>query len=83
MRFKTIKTELACLICESIFPISRKAHKKKGENHLKNLWCYRCEKVTTHIENLRIYQEPRHYYVSANSKDIIEDDDTDWEELFK
>jgi len=81
-KFNTIQTELMCLYCGSYFPIARKSHKQKSENHLKNLWCFKCLKVTKHVEKLRPSSMLRDLFVSANSKPDIEEDDVDWEEVF-
>ncbi len=69
-------------VCGGLFPLSRKSHKLKGENHIKKLWCINCKERTKHVEKLRDKTDLRLYPVSAYSKDAIENDDVDWEKIF-
>jgi len=81
-RQRTEITELMCIFCGGIFPISRKASRLKSENHIKHLWCISCKKETEHVEKLRKKSEVRRYR-GANSKDVFGDDDaTDWDKIF-
>ena len=49
----TIKLSiLICKECESKFPIPRNKGSLREKNHVKDLWCYRCHKVTKHLENI-------------------------------
>lgn len=80
-RYKTVTTELMCLNCGTMLPISRKSHKQKEKNHLKDIWCYKCKAVTKHVEKLIGSIELRNY-ISANSKPSFADDDIDWKEIF-
>lgn len=41
---------LICEECGGTFPIPRKRHQLRKRGHVKHLWCYRCKKVTAHIE---------------------------------
>lgn len=43
-------TDLVCLECGNVFIIMRKGCCLKKVSHLKNLWCYKCKKVTNHYE---------------------------------
>ena len=44
-------SDLRCGECGSVFPIPRKKHAKREQGHIKDLWCYRCGKVTKFKEN--------------------------------
>jgi hypothetical protein len=51
-RFRDIYiSELRCIECGAVFPIPRKEHSRRERNHTKDLWCYKCEKVTKFKEN--------------------------------
>lgn len=50
MNKKTIKTDLICPECGSVFPIMRKQSKQKKIFHRKWLFCPKCKKETNHIE---------------------------------
>ena len=47
---KIISTDLICLECGTIITIQRKQNHKRKISHIKDLWCYECEKVTKHYE---------------------------------
>ena len=34
-----------CSECGSVFPIPRKCGKKRGKDHVKDLWCAKCNKT--------------------------------------
>ena len=42
---------LACKDCGSRFPIPRKTCQLREKEHVKDIWCYRCKRVTKFIEN--------------------------------
>ena len=42
---------LECTVCGSKFPIPRRASKKREKNHLKRIFCYKCNKRQNFIEN--------------------------------
>lgn len=42
---------LKCECCNSIFPIPRKKHAKREQGHIKDIWCYKCGKVSKFREN--------------------------------
>lgn len=44
-------SELRCTECGAIMPIQRPSARKREKEHIKDLWCYRCGKVTKFIEN--------------------------------
>ena len=44
------RTELICLNCGNVFPIYRRDCCLKTQGHIKDLWCYKCQKVTKHYE---------------------------------
>ena len=53
-------SELRCEECGELFPIPRMMHKRREEGHIKDLWCYRCKKITKFKENTNnenIYQD--------------------------
>lgn len=48
------KTKLCCLnctVCGTEFCIQRRIAVLKEKNHIKDLYCYKCKKVTKFIEN--------------------------------
>ena len=40
-----------CTECSSYFPIPRMASRFRGKNHIKDIWCFKCHKITKFIEN--------------------------------
>lgn len=46
-------SELRCTVCGAVFPIPRRKSKKRETEHIKDIWCYRCKKVTKFKENER------------------------------
>jgi ribosomal protein S26 len=42
---------LRCEECGSVFPIPRKKHAKRENGHIKDLYCYRCQRTTKFKEN--------------------------------
>lgn len=50
MRTSTTKTTLICSECNTPFEIQRKSTKLKKIGHIKNLYCYKCKKITQFIE---------------------------------
>lgn len=44
-------SELRCTECGTVMPIPRFKGHKREKNHIKDLWCYRCKKVTKFKEN--------------------------------
>ena len=47
---KVSQTLLECEKCGNVQKIWRLSSKLKKNGHIKGLYCYRCEKITTHIE---------------------------------
>lgn len=50
MKQTTIKSDLICSECGNIFPIMRKYKAQRGIYHIKDLYCYKCDKDTKFIE---------------------------------
>lgn len=50
MKQKTITTDLICPDCGTIFPISRRETSQRQKYHIKDLFCYKCNKTTKFIE---------------------------------
>ena len=50
MKQKTVVTDLICSDCGTIFPISRKEASQRNNLHIKDLFCYKCNKITKFIE---------------------------------
>lgn len=44
-------SELRCGECGLVFPIPRMKHARREKGHIKDLWCYRCGKITKFKEN--------------------------------
>lgn len=44
-------SELRCGECGAVFPIPRMKHKRREQGHIKDIWCFRCGKVTKFKEN--------------------------------
>ena len=49
-RATMIQTRLVCPKCGNIQIIFRKVVRRKKYGHIKDLWCFRCKKVTKHFE---------------------------------
>ena len=49
-RAATVKSELVCSICGNIMPISRKIAHQRNKYHVKDIYCYKCDIITKHIE---------------------------------
>lgn len=49
-RKKHQATELICPFCKNIQTIYRSSGHLKEAGHLKRLYCYKCKKVTNHVE---------------------------------
>ena len=41
---------LVCRQCQTPFPIMRRLSRRRPVGHIKDLWCWRCQAVTPHIE---------------------------------
>ena len=80
-KMPTMLSELMCLTCGNFFPIQRKLHKLKEENHQKKLWCYQCKERTNHVEKIKASIELR-TGVSAGNKDAFIDTEDDWASIF-
>lgn len=50
MKIKTIKSDLICPECGNIFPIMRRTSIQRKSYHIKDLYCYKCDRLTKHIE---------------------------------
>lgn len=46
----TVRSELVCFECGGIITISRKTHRQRNKYHIKDIFCFKCEEVTKHIE---------------------------------
>jgi hypothetical protein len=44
-------SELLCGECGAVFPIPRKKGERREQGHIKDLWCFRCKKITKFWEN--------------------------------
>lgn len=42
---RTVQTKLQCTDCGTVFPIQRKASKKKELGHIKHMYCPTCKEV--------------------------------------
>ena len=42
---------LRCGECGAVFPIPRKKGARREQGHIKDLWCFRCKKITKFLEN--------------------------------
>ena len=47
-RFKP--SDLVCLDCGNVASIMRGSGRYRPKGHIKDLWCYKCQKVTKHYE---------------------------------
>lgn len=45
-----VKSELICFECGSIIPIPRKTRSQRNKYHIKDIFCFRCDIITKHIE---------------------------------
>lgn len=50
MQSKTFLTDLVCTECGNVAQIRRRSKRLREVGHIKDLWCYRCEKGTKHFE---------------------------------
>lgn len=50
-------SKLVCTECNNSFSIPRKNSKRRKEGHIKHLTCFKCNKITKHIEDNRSKQE--------------------------
>lgn len=46
----TTNSDLICSLCGNIMPIPRNKKNQRNIFHIKDLYCYRCKKITKHIE---------------------------------
>jgi hypothetical protein len=44
-------SDLRCGECGTVMPMPRKKGEKREQNHIKDIWCYKCKKVTKFKEN--------------------------------
>lgn len=49
-RTSTVRSELVCFECGNIMPISRKNRRQRTKYHIKDIFCFKCDVVTKHIE---------------------------------
>ncbi|MBP3634832.1 MAG: hypothetical protein J6J17_00015 [Bacilli bacterium] len=49
-KIKTVKSDLLCHECGSITSIQRRQSNKREKYHIKDLYCYKRNKATKHIE---------------------------------
>ena len=54
---------LRCGDCGAVFPIPRKKGARREQGHIKDLWCFRCKKITKFLEN-----ENDGYSIIANTE---------------
>jgi hypothetical protein len=47
---RTVRKYLRCIECGEVFVIYRRIGHNRKKNHIKNLYCYKCKKVTQHRE---------------------------------
>lgn len=47
---KVTKTFLECGECGEVQTIMRRLNRLKTKNHIKHMHCYKCKKITGHIE---------------------------------
>lgn len=47
---KFVSTDLVCPECGNVTTIQRKMSKEKQEGHIKDLYCYKCQKLTKQYE---------------------------------
>lgn len=47
---RVVQTSLYCSECGNKASIFRRKNRRKSFGHIKDLWCYKCKKVTKHIE---------------------------------
>lgn len=50
MKRATIKSDLICSECGNIFPIMRGYKSQREKYHIKDLYCYKCDKKVKFIE---------------------------------
>ena len=50
-RENVFMTTLKCENCENTAVIIRRKSKKKKTGHIKDLWCYKCQETTKHVES--------------------------------
>lgn len=50
MKVKTFLTDLVCMECGNVAQIRRRCKRLREVGHIKDLWCYKCERVTKHFE---------------------------------
>lgn len=49
-RTRTKQTFLQCPCCGTVTSIHRKIGKLKEVDHIKDLWCYKCQDITKQVE---------------------------------
>lgn len=50
MKSRTVLTDLVCTECGNVAQIRRRCKRLREVGHIKDLWCYKCKKVTKHFE---------------------------------
>ena len=50
MRNNTVSSDLICKECGTIMIIPRYKNSMREKYHIKDIYCYNCEKITKHIE---------------------------------
>ena len=49
---QTVETNLTCKECGNIQMIRRKLGRQRAPGHVKHIYCYKCQAVTAHVEEL-------------------------------
>jgi Fe2+ or Zn2+ uptake regulation protein len=44
-------SKLVCTECGEMFPIPRRHSKRREKGHIKDIWCFKCNKITKFKEN--------------------------------
>lgn len=55
-RTSVTTTYLLCPECKNVFYLPRKKSHRRENGHIKDLWCFKCKKITKHIEFRHEYQ---------------------------
>lgn len=45
-----VKSELICFECGNIMPIPRQIRRQRNKYHIKDMFCFKCDNITKHIE---------------------------------
>ena len=69
----TIRSELVCFECGNIMPISRKNRRQRTKYHIKDIFCFKCDVVTKHIElgNVDIVKKELEFKENRNEEEEL------------